>query len=73
MLCRDMSEYSMSFSSRWRPYVGWLGPSILTATEGWPLLQMGICLWSRSMDWLWGGVLLAWPFWGEKMKVRILD
>ena len=34
--------------------MGWLGPSILTATEGWPFLQMGTCLWSRSIDCLCG-------------------
>lgn len=45
-----IAEYSVSFSSRWRPYMGWLEPSILTATEGWPFLQTWICLWSRSMD-----------------------
>ena len=44
------AEYRVSPSSRWRPYMGWLGPSILTATEGWPFLHTAICLWSRSME-----------------------
>jgi hypothetical protein len=50
MLAREMRLYSVSSSSSWRPYMGWLTPSILMATEGWPRLQtwMGLC--SRSMD-----------------------
>lgn len=62
MLFRDTRLYSVSFSSSCRPYDGWFEPSILMATEGWPRLQSGICLWSRSMDVLvffrvsvWGG------------------
>jgi len=35
--------------------MGWLGASILTATEGWPFLQMGMSLWSRWMEVLWAG------------------
>lgn len=51
MLARLMELYRISSFSRWRPYVGWLPPiSILTATEGCPFLQTGICLCSRSME-----------------------
>lgn len=50
MDCREINEYSTSLSSSCRPYMGWLGPSILTATEGWPFLQIGIALCSRSIE-----------------------
>ena len=40
----------MSLSSSCRPYMGWLGPSTFTATEGCPFLHMGMALCSRSMD-----------------------